>query len=269
MFGKLEEVFPIVEFYQGTIDSVMERLCKTIWNFDKSWIGKCIPASDEKIQQLENICSQYGYRLPKVYLDYLRVMGENDGGLLEREWDGYMEPGISKILELFCDEDFDAREYLQQGFFLFSYHWTEAHCYLNVSRSEDNPLVMDWEKRYFAGSFEKYLFQKAFDIYQEKFKHKSSVGTSIISCDTILKKHSFTCSICGGTAEEKMAFVRWLVKSLDLHEKETWFGDDLNYFSYNEHYALRINNHQSLLLVFGCNDIVLKKKIDSKLKRIF
>jgi hypothetical protein len=58
VFGKLEEVFPIVEFYQGTIDSVMERLCKTIWNFDKSWIGKCIPASDEKIQQLENICSR-------------------------------------------------------------------------------------------------------------------------------------------------------------------------------------------------------------------
>ncbi len=39
-------------------------------------------ASDEQIQQLENICAEYGYRVPKVYLDYLKAMGESDGGLL-------------------------------------------------------------------------------------------------------------------------------------------------------------------------------------------
>ena len=87
---------------------------------------------------------------------------------------------------------------------MFSYHWTETHCYLNVSRSDDNPLVTDWEKRCFAGSFEKYLFQKAFEIYQEKFQYKLSVGTSINSCDAILKIHSFTYSIRSGTAEEKI-----------------------------------------------------------------
>ncbi len=100
----------------------MERLCKTVSIFDRSWIGKCAPASDEQIQQLENICGRYGYSVPKVYLDYLRAMGENDGGLLEREWDGYMEPSIHTILELFCEKDFDAREYLQRGLLLFSYH---------------------------------------------------------------------------------------------------------------------------------------------------
>ncbi|MDE7204481.1 MAG: hypothetical protein K2O91_21865, partial [Lachnospiraceae bacterium] len=158
---------------------------------------------------------------------------------------------------------------LQRGLLLFSYHWTDANCYLRVSRSEDNPVVTDRENHYFAGSFEKYIFQKAFDMYQEKFKHKSSVGTSVNSCDAILKKHSFPCSICGGTVEEKMELVRWLVKSLNLHEKETWFGDDLHYFSYNEHYALRVNIYNSLLLVFSCDDIMLKKKIDSKLSHIF
>lgn len=147
-----------------------------------------MPASDEQIQQLENICAEYGYRVPKVYLDYLKAMGESDGGLLEREWDGYMEPNIHTILELFCDEDFDAKEYLQQGLLLFSYHWTEAHCYLRIRKQEDNPVVTDWENHYFAGSFEKYLFQKAFNMFQEKFKYKSSVGTSINSCDALLKK---------------------------------------------------------------------------------
>lgn len=259
----------IIEFHQGTLDSVMERLRKTVSNYDSSWIGKCVPASEEQIQQLEHICAEYGYCVPKVYLDYLRAMGESDGGLLEREWDGYMEPGIHTILDLFCDEDFEAREYLQQGLLLFSYHWTEAHCYLRVSRSEDNPVVTDSENRYFAGSFEKYLFQKAFCIYEENFIHKSSVGTSINSCDTLLRKHFFPCSVCGGTAEEKMKFVRWLAKSLDFHEKETWFSDDLNYFTYNEHYALRINIYHSLLLVFSCDDLTLKKEVDSKLNSIF
>ena len=227
-------------------------------------------ASDRQIQQLENICAEYGYRIPKVYLDYLKAMGENDGGLLEREWDGYMEPNIHTILELFCDEDFDAQEYLQQGLLLFSYHWTEAHCYLRIGKQEDNPVVTDWKDHYFAGSFEKYLFQKAFNMYQEKFEHKVSVGTSVNSCDAILKKYSFPCSICGGTAEEKMEFVRWLaVRFLDLHEEEVWFGDKLHYFSYNEHYALSVNTYHSPLLVFSCDDILLKKKIDAQLNSIF
>ena len=153
--------------------------------------------------------------------------------------------------------------------FLFSYHWTEAHCYLRIGKQEDNPVVTDWENHYFAGSFEKYLFQKAFNIYQEKFEHKLSVGTSVNSCDALLKRYSFPCSVCGGTAEEKMEFVRWLVvKCPDLHEKETWFGDNLNYFSYNEHYALSVNIYHSLLLVFSCDDIILKKKIDAQLNSI-
>lgn len=157
----------MIEFYHGTPDSVMERLCKTVSSFDKSWIRKCIPATDGQIQQLENICAEYGYRVPKIYLDYLKAMGENDGGLLEREWDGYMEPGIHTILELFYDEDFEAREYLQQGLLLFSYHWTETHCYLRIGQSEDNPVVTDWKNHYFAGSFENTCFRKRFTFIRK------------------------------------------------------------------------------------------------------
>ncbi len=261
----------MIEFYQGTPETVMERLCKTIASFDGAWLENCLPATDEQIEQLESICNQYGYSIPKVYLDYLMLMGEKDGGLLEREWDGGMEPNISRILEQFDDEEFteDTKEQLQRGFLLFSYDWAEAHCYLKVADWADNPMVTDLENRYFAGSLEKYLFQKAFLMYQEKFEYKSSVGTSILSCDKLLKKHSFPCSVLGGTPEEKMAFVRWLVKYLELPEGEVWFGDDLHYFSYNEHYALRVDNYHSLLLVFSCDDKALKKKVDSKLNQIF
>lgn len=259
----------IIEFYKGTADSVIERLCKTISSFDGSWHEKCVPASDEQIQELEMICSQCGYSIPKVYLNYLKTMGENDGGLLEREWDGYMEPSIKTILELFHDEDFDAVEDLQRGLLLFSYHWTDANCYLNVSGTEDNPVVTNREKQFFAENFEKYLFQKAFKIYREQFKYNSSFGTSVNSCDAMLKKYSFVCSINGGTAEERMEFVKWLVKSLKFREEKAWFSDDLHYFSYNGHYALSIDLYGSMLLEFSCDDKNLKKTVESELNCIF
>lgn len=255
----------MVEFYQGTSDTVMQRLCRTIFEFDKSWFEKCVPAAEEQIRQLENICQQYGYKLPKVYLDYLRMMGENDGGLLEREWDG--EPNIRGILELFNDEDFDAREDLQKGLLLFSYHWMDANYYLRVKEGEDNPVVVRRENEYFAGSFEKYLFEKAFRIYKDKFQYKSSVGTSINSFDAVLKKYSRPCSIHGGTVEERMNFVRWLTEPFSI--KETWFGDDFHYFSYDKWYALEINTSHSFWLTFSCNDPVLKEKADSELEKIF
>ena len=66
-----------------------------------------------------------------------------------------------------------------------------------------------------------------------------------------------------------MKFVKWLVKSLELHEEETWFSDNLHYFSYDEHYALKVNLYSSLLLVFSCDDMVLKEKADAELTRIF
>ncbi len=43
--------------FKGMPESVMERLYRTISDFDRSWSSKSICASDEQIQQLENICS--------------------------------------------------------------------------------------------------------------------------------------------------------------------------------------------------------------------
>lgn len=259
----------MIEFYQGTQDSVIKRLCKTIFSFDKSWLQKCTPAPENKINQINEIVANHGYFLPKLYIDYLKVLGENDGGLLENEYDGFMEPNIDTIIDLFLDTDFDAIDYLNQGLFLFSYHWTESHCFFRLKMGDDNPLVTDYNNHYFAENFEKYLFQKAFVLFREKFEHKSSVGTSIITCDKLLKQYSFPCSICGGTSEEQMAFVLWLVKSLELDEKPTWFSDKLNYCCYNEHYALHINLYYSILIVFSCDSIALKNKVDCILKSIF
>ena len=36
----------MITFYQGTLDTVMERLGESISNFDGSWLEKCVPAAE-------------------------------------------------------------------------------------------------------------------------------------------------------------------------------------------------------------------------------
>ncbi len=257
----------MTEFCNGTLDTMIERLCNAVSGFDKEWIKECIPATEEQVQNLENICKQYHFVLPRAYLEYLRVMGQNDGGLLKKEWDGFAEPSINCILESFEDEDIGVKEDLEKGLLLLSYHWTEANIYLRLADGEDNPVVTDRNNKYFAGSFEKYLFQKAFKRYQEKYAYKVRIGTSVSSSDTILKKYCYSCSTYGGTIEERMNFVRSLIEQ--YHMEKEWFSDNLHCFCHNERCALGIDIRGSFSLVFSCNDPVLKKKADFVLNNIF
>lgn len=78
----------MVDFYEGTLDTLRERLCSSISSFDPEWVKSCVPATEEQIQQLQDILAEYHQTVPTAYLHYLRGMGQNDGGLLEREWDG-------------------------------------------------------------------------------------------------------------------------------------------------------------------------------------
>lgn len=255
------------EFYQGTPDTALSRLCRTIDQFSPGWSGRCVPAEKEQVRRMAELCAQYGRRLPPVYLDYLRTMGQDDAGLLEQEWDGCMEPSVGHILELLEDNAFGAQEDLERGLLLFSSHWTEAHCYLRLRGSEKDPVVTDSEGEYFAGSFEKYLFQKAFRMYQKQFRCTSSVGTSINSIDEVLERHGFPRSVHGGTREEKTAFIRWL--AAPFRPREAWFSDDLHYFAYGDDYALEIDIYWSLSLLFCCNNLSRKKQADTALMKIF
>lgn len=251
---------------------MIERLQRTIAAFDHGWYEKCIPATEEQIQCLEKIFGQYHYLLPTAYFAYLKAMGQSDGGLLEREWDGYAEPGIGGILKLFDEEGFFEEEDLdlKKGYFLFSYHWTGAHMYLRLRGDYDNPVVVMPASEgceYVSGSFEKYLFQKAFKMYSEKFKYEVSVGTSAVQMDAVLKKYSYPSSICGGTTKERMEFAEYLVKP--YHSERMWFSDDTHYFCCGEQYALEIDIRTTMILVLTCKDAELKKRADMELSKIF
>ena len=53
----------MAEFQEGTLDTLMERLCNSISGFDPEWVTRCVPATEEQIQQLQDIlANQEEYR---------------------------------------------------------------------------------------------------------------------------------------------------------------------------------------------------------------
>ena len=54
----------MAEFYEGTLDTLMERLCNSISSFDQEWIKLCVPATEEQIRQLQDILAEYHYTIP-------------------------------------------------------------------------------------------------------------------------------------------------------------------------------------------------------------
>lgn len=173
----------MAEFQAGTLDTLMERLCSSISSFDQEWVKRCVPATEEQIQQLQDILAEYNYTVPAACLYYLKRMWRDDGGLLETEC-GYLEVDIGTVLELLSDsEDSDSRKDLEEGLFQFSGHWADEYCYMKLSNTEDNPMVTDLEGVYVAGSFEKYLFRKAFYMYKRGFTYRG------FNSDSVCKHH--------------------------------------------------------------------------------
>ncbi len=174
-----------------------ERLCSSISSFDPEWVKRCVPATEEQIRQLQDIFAECHYMVPAAYLYYLRRMGQNDGGLLENEWDG-CEVDIGTVLELLLDrENFDYRRYrkdLEEGLFRFSHHWADSCFYMKLSVADDNPMVTDMHGIYVTESFEKYLFRKAFHIYQRGFTYTDFKSESV--CDYHERKKKENCRIC-------------------------------------------------------------------------
>lgn len=53
----------MAEFQEGTLDTLMERLCSSISGFDPEWVKRCVPATEEQIQQLQDIMAEYYYSI--------------------------------------------------------------------------------------------------------------------------------------------------------------------------------------------------------------
>ena len=248
----------MAEFLEGTLDTLMERLCSSISGFDPEWVTRCVPATEEQIRQLKDILAEYNDTIPAAYLYYLRRMGQNDGGLLEDEGDG--EVDIGTVLELLPGKCED----LEKGLFQFSDHWADACFYMKLSNTEDNPMVTDWGGVYVTESFEKYLFQKAFHMYQRGFTYTDFRSESVCDHHERKKKENCrTCPYCGETVEERMDFIHQMAEAYGM--KKAWFSDQAHFICYSASYAFEISVCTGYSIDFSCNDDKLWKQVEYSL----
>lgn len=246
----------MVEFREGTLDTLMERLCGSISSFDPKWVKRCVPSTEEQIRRLQDILAEHHYTIPAAYLYYLRRMGQDDGGLLENEWDG-CEVDIGTVLENAYDYH---REELEEGLLLFSAHWADADSYMKLSAADDNPMVTDRAGIHVTESFEKYLFRKAFLMYREGFAHRAYDSGSVCDHDERKKKDACrTCPFCGDTVEERMDCIAQMAETYGL--KKAWFSDQTHFICYNSNYAFEISVCEGCSVAFSCNNNKLWKQV--------
>ncbi len=245
--------FGMAEFLEGTLDTMMERLCNSISGFDPEWVTRCVPATEEQIRQLQDILVEYNYTMPAAYLYYLKRMGQDDGDLLEKE-DG-CEVDIGMVLELLSGrKDSSARKDLKNGLFVFSdNYWTQTRLYMKLSAVDDNPMVTNIQNAYIAESFEKYLFRKAFYMYKGEFTYRGLTSDSV--CKHHKKKKIEDCRIYPyyeDTVEERLDFIYQMAETYGL--KKAWFSDQSHFICYNASYAFEINVYRGYSVDFSCND---------------
>ena len=249
----------MAEFQEGTLDTLMERLCSSISGFDPEWVTHCVPATEEQIRQLQDIFAECHYTVPAAYLYYLRRMGQDDGELLENH--GGREVNIGTVLKLLSDKkDSSARKNLKNGLFLFSDDWAYISLYMNLSAAVDNPMVTNIQNTYVVESFEKYLFQMAFCMYESSFTYSEHTSSSVCNHPEKNKKEDCgTCPYYRDTVEERMDFINQMAETYGL--KKAWFSDQAHFFCYNAGYAFEINVGEGYSAHFYCDDNELWKQV--------
>lgn len=242
-----------IPFEAGPLETMIERLFKTMNAIDKQWSKRVEPASQYQIHHLEEIAGlkQHGKSIPFAYLLFLEEMGNNDNGLLEQEWDGNTEVNIDSVLKGYHHyiEDFDSSEYM-----LFSTHWTDCILLLKLTEG-DNPGIYDFSGSLFSNSFENYLFQMAFQMVERtQFLYQIQLATSKIGFRKILSKKSAQ----GIQWTTPMELIEYLLEPYQL--QKTWFSDEICFCGISLEYIICVNLQYALnIRVSSDNQNILQK----------
>ena len=253
-----------ISFEAGSLETMIERLFKTMNSIDKQWSEKVEPASQKQIHALEEIADlkQHGKSIPYAYLLFLEEIGQNDNGLLEQEWDGYTEVNIDSILRdylRYIDEfDIDMNEYM-----LFSTHWSESVLFLKLTEGE-NPPVYKFDGRLFSGSFENYLFQMAFRkaedtqfLYQIEFAASPKRFREFLSEKSVQNIQWTT----------QMELIEYLLEPYQL--QKTWFSDEVHFYGISSEYIIRVDLSWALNVTVSSDNHSVLQKMNRSLAHLF
>ena len=253
-----------ISFEAGSLETMIERLFKTMNSIDKQWSEKVEPASQKQIRALEEISGlkQHGKSIPYAYLLFLEEMGQNDNGLLEQEWDGYTEVNIDSVLRdylRYIDSfDIDMNEYM-----MFSTHWSDSVLFFKLTEGE-NPPVYRFDGQLFSGSFENYLFQMAFRKMQDtQYLYQIEFAASPKKFREILSEKSVQ-SIQWTT---QMELIEYLLEPYQL--KKTWFSDEIHFCGVSSEYIIHVDLNWALNITVSSDDHSALQKMNKSLARLF
>lgn len=161
---------------EGTYRDFFERLEKYISIYDDKWVDRIKPGDEKLLKDIERLSQN---KVPKIYREFVKYMGGNDGGLLEHVL-GYGTMDIKDLIELYEDRIIYHPELEEQNKLIGFFHdeLIAFEVSLDVTVNEINPpvyitsdFVISNEKRdFYSQSLEHLLFQSAFSRY-ERYKH--------------------------------------------------------------------------------------------------
>lgn len=170
------------------IDELFKRLYDYIEPFDPDWKNRIKPLSKEKmdsyIKAARLSLGNYTERIPESYLKFLELMGENDGGLISRCYDTVdttFPTDINEVMEL-LDEDGEEKMLP----FCIYVHVITYVTWIDLEEGNNKRILGTYDEDYenftkVSESFEKYLFQCAFDhITEYEFKKYFSLSKSSV-----------------------------------------------------------------------------------------
>lgn len=137
---------------------------------EEDWNEKLKPSDEEKIKKLIEVSEieHTVYHLPKTYIDYLKIMGDDDGGLLNNMFYGHYD--IDYLINRYED-------YWENGEDEFAFWWgdIEPEPEYYIKFTQGNNYVIDLGEsgircRYIE-SFKKFLYRMAFEKFMSSGYH--------------------------------------------------------------------------------------------------
>lgn len=179
---------------EGTIDTIYERLKEYIVPVNPDWEKQIKPSRKMDIKRIYEISriEETGYTFPDAYLEYLKYMGEDDGGFLS-----YGIHANTDLTTIFMDyngkgEDID--DPIEPNHYVFAYNMDVGSEFCITTKENGRQIITSGNEEnygveYYSESFEKLLFQVAYNVYERKyFQYGYYFGTNRITYQKMLNK---------------------------------------------------------------------------------
>lgn len=218
---------------------LMEGLSAYISPVDPDWRGRLIPPEPKKLEELQMYLEMQkeNLKVPESYLKFACYVAKGDGGLL-REGEEFRFIMPSKITKHINNND-----ELDNGVACVYDLITGLMCYIDL---ENDGKISKEGDYYISSSFEKYLFQRAVQEYEERY---------------FLKYLGFEYEGCLSFDQKKDVDIV-LKEFIQRNQMQTvWFNDEYFLFAYNQEYSFwleqceRVKGEISVVGIFYGNDI--------------